>query len=253
VALKLLRTEPPYGPLRLLTLHVSCRRQPVGDTAAVLALTEALPAHASLRRLKLIGARLAESHVAFDALVDAALSRLQSLAPVHVTLPPTVASSLARLLGGGTLTELRMESFRSFLDDPAAAAVLAAALRASTALTSVQLGLWRGPAAAVLLGALTGHPRLQHLVIVAPQFAPPDDDNDEADAVAGAALGALLAADAPALTCARCTSAPTPSIQPAPSGCCARCAPTPPCGSCMCRSLMMPITTFLLTTTTYLF
>jgi Ran GTPase-activating protein (RanGAP) involved in mRNA processing and transport len=83
------------------------------------------------------------------------------------------------------------------LDAPAAA-VLAAALRANSTLTSLTLNfagvLGDAAAAAELLGALTGHASLRVLslrgnyVIAAHQAA------------AGASLGALLAANAPALT-----------------------------------------------------
>jgi hypothetical protein len=107
---------------------------------------------------------------------------------------------LARLLGGGALKELviRGDGFQLLLDAPSAQ-VLSAALRSNSTLTAVTLsnvGLWRDvAAAAAVLGALTAHPSLRTLVL--------DVNADAVDAAhqaaVGAALGALVAADAPAL------------------------------------------------------
>jgi hypothetical protein len=112
---------------------------------------------------------------------------------------PASAPALARLLGGGTLTRLVLCMCRGLLDDPASAALLAAALQASTTLTSLRLDgmdMWSAHApGAVLLDALVGHPRLQKLTCVNDQA-----ENPETAAAAGAALGALVAADAPVLT-----------------------------------------------------
>jgi hypothetical protein len=91
------------------------------------------------------------------------------------------------------------------LDTPAAG-VLAAALRASASVTSLslmQVGLWREPAAAaVLLAGLTAHPSVQTLDL-SNNGADSDSDGDEARLddgfAAAAALGALVAANAPAL------------------------------------------------------
>jgi hypothetical protein len=83
------------------------------------------------------------------------------------------------------------------LDVPAAL-LLSHALRASTTLTSFRLcrvGLWHEPAAAVLLlSALVSHPSLHELDVSFNAAETP-----ALQAVAGATLGALVAANAPAL------------------------------------------------------
>jgi hypothetical protein len=83
------------------------------------------------------------------------------------------------------------------LDAPAAA-VLAAALRANSTLTSLtlrQVHLYDDAAtAAELLGALTGHASVQTLSLKGNRVADADR------AAVGAALAALIAANAPALT-----------------------------------------------------
>jgi hypothetical protein len=102
-----------------------------------------------------------------------------------------------RVLGGGALTSLSCRYNTDLLDAPAAA-MLAAALRANSTLTSLALtyvSLWDNPAvAAELLGALTGHASLQVLCL--------RDNEPEAarQAAAGETLGALVAANASALT-----------------------------------------------------
>jgi hypothetical protein len=200
-ALALLRNEPPCGPLRLHTLMVEGTG--TAEDEAVLSLAAALPAHASLRSLEIHRARLV-SDAAFKALIGSSLAlQLQSLALEDCVLPLASASALARLLGGGALIQLNLYRCRGLFDDAASAAVLAAALRACTTLTSLGLadmGLWRAHLpGAVLLDALTGHPSVQNVRIVVDAA-----DGPEATAAAGAAgaaaLGALVAADAPALT-----------------------------------------------------
>lgn len=82
--------------------------------------------------------------------------------------------------------------------DAHAAALLAAALRANSTLTSLTLsraGVFSNAVVAVeLLGSLTAHPSLRSLNLTQNRMV-------EADrAAVGAALGALVAANAPALT-----------------------------------------------------
>jgi hypothetical protein len=162
-------------------------------------LAAALPAHASLRSLALYHAR-SVSNAAFEELVDSSLAlQLQSFTLFACVLPLASASALARLLGGGMLTELHVLGCRGLLDDAASATVLAAALRLNTTLTFldlVDMGLWRAHLpGAVLLDALAGHPSV-HTLNLNSNAA----DGREAAAAAGAALGALVAANAPALT-----------------------------------------------------
>jgi hypothetical protein len=106
---------------------------------------------------------------------------------------------MARLLGGSALTHLRIYGGRgTFLDAPAAA-LLADALRANTTLTSLGLEnvpLWDDDTATTtLMGALTGHPSLRALSFFRTYMHAGDHS-----AAASAAFGALLAANAPALT-----------------------------------------------------
>jgi hypothetical protein len=106
---------------------------------------------------------------------------------------------LVRLIGGGALAELDICGMQQQLQllDAASALALGNALRASSTLTAVSLrdvGLWRDLAAATaLLGALTGHPSLRLLKIFNNHVNPAGQEE------AGAALGALAAANAPAL------------------------------------------------------
>jgi hypothetical protein len=98
-------------------------------------------------------------------------------------------------LGGGTLTALAIEENEALLDLPAAT-LLGNALRANSTLTSFtfHVGLWHDmDVAAALLGALTGHRSLRTLNLAFNNMA-------AVAPAAGAALGALIAANAPALT-----------------------------------------------------
>jgi hypothetical protein len=191
-----LRNEPPFGPVRVRHLTVGLH---VATADAVLALAADLAAHASLTSVWLSDASLG-SPAALDAVVDAALARrLSAVKLTSCSMPPASAPALARLLGGNTLTELCIGNVPGQLLDAPAAALLANALRANTSLTALtfsSMDLWRDPAvAAELLGALTAHPRLQTLDL---SWNDPDDDGMQA-AEAGAALAALLLANAPAL------------------------------------------------------
>jgi hypothetical protein len=197
-ARRLLRgAEGLLAPLRARGLRLA--------HADVRELGPDLTAHAWLRQLCLI--RAVPTAAALDAVVDAALAsrRLTSLHFESCDLPPAGARALARLLYGNAAPELSVRQFEdrradALLDAPGAE-VLAGALRANTTLTELTLEGWRvfdsAAAAVTLLGALAAHPSLRTLRL--------RDDGvrewDAADrAAVGAALGALLAADAPALT-----------------------------------------------------
>jgi hypothetical protein len=129
--------------------------------------------------------------------VDAALARrVQTVSLRSCVYSPASAPALARLLAGDALTSLRNVGEGLLMDAPAARA-LAAPLRANSTLTSLTLtnaGVFIDVAvAAELLGALNGHASLQVLNLGV-NFV------DAAhQAAAGALLGALLAANAPAL------------------------------------------------------
>jgi plasmid stability protein len=165
-------------------------------------------AHATLRHLRLTAMML--TPVALDALVDAVLARrLLSLSFVHaVGVSPEAVPPLARLLrDGASLLDLHLHAatdgqgaeaeVQQLLDGPSAA-LLGAALRENSTLASLSLvgiGLWRDPhaAAVLLLGGLMSHRSVRTLGVPYNRAAP------QHEAAAGAVLGALVAANAPAL------------------------------------------------------
>jgi hypothetical protein len=199
-ARRALRNEGVFGPLRLraasLWLYTT-------DAATCVSLFADVAAHPSLTELLLADADVNVPEV-LGAFVDAALSLplLRSVELFHCRLPPASAPALARLLGSSTLTELIIDHAAgdALLDAPGAA-LLGAALRANTTLTSLTLHcsrLWsNGAAVDVLLGALTGHASLRTLAIADEVWGMPSPEDE---LHAGALLGALIAANAPALT-----------------------------------------------------
>jgi hypothetical protein len=193
---RVLRNEPPFGPLRVRQLRVDAN---AASADAVIALTADLAAHASLTSVVMYRASL-DDPAALDAVVDATLAyRLSSVTLHDCRLSPASAPALARLLGGNTLADLHIEGGSWQLLDEPAAAMLANSLRANTSLTALTLdsiGLWHDAAAAAeLMGVLIGHPRLRVLNL---SWNHPHGGGLQA-AEAGAALGALLLANAPAL------------------------------------------------------
>ena len=119
--------------------------------------------------------------------------------------PDSVLPALERLIRGGVLESLAIDyeydyaPNRPLLHEARAAMNLADALAASRSLTRLQLGtvhFWDdAAAAAAVMRALTGHASLQLLDLN--MNTPPDVPTI---AAAGIALGALVAADTPALT-----------------------------------------------------
>jgi hypothetical protein len=190
---RMLRNEAPFGPLRVRKL----RMLGLDDADAVRSFTEDAAAHTWLTGMHLFRAPL-NLPAALDAVVDAALQlRLTYFDLYECRLTPASAPALARLLGGALETlVLEGEGPLVLLDDPAAL-LLGNALRANTTLTSVTFKfvlLFKEPAAAAaLLGALTGHPSLRKLDV---SF---NSVNGVAATATGAALAALVAANAPAL------------------------------------------------------
>jgi hypothetical protein len=194
-ARRLLRNEAPFGPLRVRILRVDG----FADADAVRFLIQELPSHTWLTGVKLVGAPL---HVpaALDTVVDAALQlRLTYLELYECGLTPASAPALARVLGGSALRTLAVEGNPTALLDEPAALLLGNALRANTTLTAATfkyIYLFDEPASATaLLGSLTAHPSLRKLDVSggADGLAAP------VRAAAGAALGTLVAANAPAL------------------------------------------------------
>jgi hypothetical protein len=192
---RLLRNEGVFAAMRVRKLRIGNVR----DEAGVLALAADLAAHIWLTEVYLIGAPLGTLAV-LDTVADAALAlRLPSLALISCRITPASAPALARLLNGGALTELSVfNSHRQLLDQPAAA-LIADALRANSSLTSLKLRGCRlrydAAASTLILGALTAHRSLRTLNLGFNAIRPGDQ---QAPAL-GAALGALVAADAPVL------------------------------------------------------
>jgi hypothetical protein len=197
----LLRNDAPYGPLRLHSLHV--RPPALEDSiseARLLELVAALRTHATLRSLTLSCAPLA-SAAACDALAEAVCAaRLRAFELQQSTpLPPDAAPGLARLLRCGALTGLHLRNSPGLLEEPELTALLASALHDNATLTALSFSgmhLWRARTfGAVLLRALAGHPRLRELRVTSEAVC-----QGGTAAGVGAALGALVAANAPALT-----------------------------------------------------
>ncbi len=201
---RVLRSEPPFAQLQLrcsLEVHfdgeagVAGGMDHFGPFAAEFADAALQP---GLTRLCVGGADTAQPAL-MDALVDAALARrLQSL-KMEFCSPPA-AAPLARLLAEGSLAVLDVGppgvAFTP-LFDAAGAALVADALRMNTTLTKLYLYgadlCLDMRVAGALLGALVGHPSLSALRILF-------ENTTRADCGAfGAALAALIAADAPAL------------------------------------------------------
>jgi hypothetical protein len=200
---RMLRNEPPFKPLRLRQLLVSCRASALhddGSSASALEFAADVAAHTSLDQLIIADARcFGVAPAAMDAFVDAAM-RLRVLEFSRCALMPASAASLTRLLRGGALSKLRVDNCGVRFMDAPSAEMLSAALRDNRSLTSLELhsvDLWGDSAAATaLLDALTGHCSLRELclsgdVAAAEPHAPQQ--------LACNALGRLLAANSPAL------------------------------------------------------
>jgi hypothetical protein len=205
----LLRNAPPFGPLRIRQLRFEPSGFSGADTeVAAVALAAAVTAHASLRSLCICHAYSMGAAAALDAVVDAALAgRMESLTLHECLLTPAALPALARLLScSRALTALRVvnsDSGVALLDTPGAA-LLGAALRGNSTLTSLTLVdtglLCDAEVATTLLGALTGHASLRALDISRNTTANAPHTASAARAAAAAALRLLIAANAPALT-----------------------------------------------------
>jgi hypothetical protein len=195
-AVRVLRKEGVFQRLRVNALFVYAYG---ADGAALHALAAALATHTlPLTRLSLNEAQL-HAPAVLDAVVDAALAnRLAGLMCFECRLFTASVPSLVRLLGGGALTSLQLHNHNMLLLDAPAAALLGGALLTNCVLQKLSLneiGLWRdGFAAATLLSSLVAHPSLRELQLEHNMVAPAHA------ACACAALFALVAANAPALT-----------------------------------------------------
>ena len=136
---------------------------------------------------------------ALGALVDAALARRLRELKLESCTPPA-AAPLARLLTEGSLAVLESSHISTDdmpLFDAAGAALVADALRMNTTLTKLVLDgtdvCLDMDAAGAFVGGLVGHPSLRELQITGE--SPYMGDRS----ALGPALGAVIAADAPAL------------------------------------------------------
>jgi hypothetical protein len=196
-ACRVLRNEGTFERLRLRRLCLFEMHHDAAGEEAVLALAAAISSHASLTFLQVDGV-LFDTAVKLNALADAVVrQRLTALWLTDCGLTRACAPALARLCASSTLTELGLDGDGAVLEDVATGLVVADALRANTTLTELsleRLGMWRDPAVGTaLLGALTGHRSVRVLVLCG-MFVPAAHE-----AAAGAALGALVAANSPAL------------------------------------------------------
>jgi hypothetical protein len=169
------------------------------------ALAADIAAHASLTSLAFYRARL-DAPDALNAVIEAALTRrLADVEFLGCGLSAASVPALALLLNGGAVRRLSIvglfDDAELLLNELSAAGVLAAALRGHRALSSfvlVNAELWHNVAACnAVLDALTAHPSLHTLVLSCNEL--PDGHDDAHRTAVGAALGALVAANSPAL------------------------------------------------------
>jgi hypothetical protein len=189
-----LRNEPPYGPLRVGTLHISLA-DGAGDVSALAA---AVASHESLNGLQLWQSNCARR---VNVLLDAATERcVAELQVVNCVLDADSVPALARLLLRGSLTKLDV-SCDDFPGGPEASTLthlelLWAAVRSCRTLTHLELHMNVPNGAnrryhSELLDAAAALPALSELKLSFSEF--------EDKAAAGRALGAFLAADPPSL------------------------------------------------------
>lgn len=205
--LPLLRNFPPYEPLQLHRLHLKPIAGESADAsvASIVAVAAALSSQTSLRNLALIGVRLKRS-VACNALALALVKLpLVSLEFYACIFGRQFAFALAWLLGQCKLSVLvlstkasgrQAEPVTPLLSQPASCVKLADALWENRTLTCLHIDMDMSSEhlpELTLLSALVRHPTLRTLDCKC-STAPATRN------ATGAAVGALIAADAPALT-----------------------------------------------------
>ena len=194
-ATSLVRNEAPFGALQLHSLWIQDDDDGTErDEATVLAFLAAVSAHASLRTIE-VADTLLHTPALINALSAAALAcNLRYLRLNRCRLSPASVPALARLILGGLESLVIINGGVRLLDE-AAAMQLADVVASSRTLTRLELNdvrLWDNEAAATaMIRALTGHPHL-HEVDLSFNYAPDQ-------LAAGTALGALVAANTPAL------------------------------------------------------
>ena len=195
-AIRMLRTNAPFGALRLRHLWVEQDAyQDDVNEAAVRELAAAMPGHAWLREFDVDGVSF-NSPAALDAVTAAVLTcRLHHLKLRRCNLSPASVPALARMIRNGALAHIHIDNNGEQLFDAPSAMQLADAVAANHTLTHFILEAVRfwdnASAAAAVVRALTGHPSVRELAL---------DYNDAPDAAAaGAALATLVATNAPAM------------------------------------------------------
>ena len=193
-ASRMLRYEPPFGALRLRRLDVRHVTTDAMDEAIVFELAAAISGHASLHELHISGLPLG-TPAALDAVAAGTVAcRLHDLRFIECCLSPVSVPALARVICGGALTSLSISNNGVQLLDEPCAVQLAGGIAASRTLTRFIMkdaDFWCDGVAADVLPALTGHPTLREISLAV--NSPPDP------VAAGAALAAVVAANAPAL------------------------------------------------------
>jgi len=205
-ARRLLRREPPFGPLRLSRLEVDCKfagRDIVGLAADLAAHT-----HPSLVSFSLTCSQhLPLTPNELDSVVTAALAlRLDTLGLYDCELTPEAVPVLCRLLSSTALTQLHIVQISVWgpcLVDEATVAVLAEALRVNRTLTHFSLKdvLDNRRDKAVLLLSLVGHASIYDLECTCEVTGEPvfDPEAVQDPVLIGLSIGALIAANSPAL------------------------------------------------------
>ena len=210
-ALRVLRAEPPYAPLRLrrgLEVRFTSGTGRFGGVGRLRPFAAALAdatLQPELHRVAISCADLTQPAL-MGPLVDAALARPLRELRLQECSPPATAP-LARLLTEGSLTVLQFypkgEPRRPTFG--AGVELVARALRVNTTLTTLVMDgtYFRGYPGVedLLLGALVGHPSLRELQISGEDMDEEFDFDDSTEdfSALSAALAALVAADAPAL------------------------------------------------------
>ena len=195
-AVGLLESRAPFAPLRLHTLFLS---KPDGFSTLSPALAVALAdarLQPRLARLVLLTVTMRAPEI-LDALADAVIARPRctSLCVCYCDIPVEAAPGWVRMLRDGALTQLELIGATALFHNAAASAAVGDALRASSTLTSLtmrQASPAMARTVAVFVRALVGHRSVRKLDVGYCRLG--GDDG------APAALAALLAADAPALT-----------------------------------------------------
>ena len=175
------------------------------DDVDIAPLVADISKHPSLRSLELTcGQHFPLTPAKLDSVVTAALTHHLTMLNLHdCTLRPEVVPALCRLLSSTALTCLCIVQLERWVQllDAHAAVLLADALRANRTLTELTLDgvLADSRDMAVVVLALVAHASLRKLECISYFMELPEAEDEYDGALTGAALGALVAADAPAL------------------------------------------------------